>query len=394
MSDIERWNPDQGGDHHDDQYYGDDRRYFPEPQAQQPQVIIIDRDRRHGIMPDFIRHHGGALMVGALVLGGVAYVAYKAPECLKAVSQISDKSVSEACLTFGNPNSEASFSQLTIVKEEVTGDTKINVYGQVSALVGSDKPSEFKYEGGFLDEWPGIPDGVMRWNPDNKTEQVDYNVCLVGNQSDKVMLDAPKGSKEGEQSRQAGITYTIETDPLGNPTKLKIKAGYLDVCFPRIAVTPENAAMWTGVEGTKFNIDPHFDGGVENTFRYMQERLIMAYVPAAACPDKLVNMDALKESIATEVIGSIYRKKKISRAVLDKISDEHLYEVTLGTPAERQAAYKKAYEDTRNEISNMKRSNPDHNGDTHPLEKPKFADLVVKECAANATTPITVKAQN
>ena len=46
------------------------------------------------------------------------------------------------------------------------------------------------------------------------------------------------------------------------------------------------------------------------------------------------------------------------------------------------------------EISKMKRSNPDHNGNTHPLEKPKFADLEVKECAANATTPVTVKAQN
>jgi hypothetical protein len=289
--------------------------------------------------------------------------------------------------------STGAFTDKKFESEDLTSTVSFLVTGEVTVKIANadpSKPSKMDYDVSPLNNpnaWPGV-DRTTYWGKDGKAATAQYNPCVKltdDKNRGEVARDATglTAEQQAQTGPSGGLAYHIKTEPLPGPnqgkiTSVEVDSAVLDVCFPRIPNTPDNAQMYTVSNPHPNSPQVDFPSNEANTFRWMNDSIVIADVQAGACPEAVTDTAAVEQQIKTLVLGQIVAKKPALQGglTLDMIN------FTLQPPSVRKAYYDQVLADTIQKMKDQKETLPDGKGETFKLSGKEFGELQVQECKA------------
>lgn len=343
------------------------------------------------------RHKTIAVGTAAAVLAGYLVIHNSLPACERAVAAHGASGIGE-CISnpfhYTQRPAQADFGNLNVQHEDLTGNVSVQTFGAVTMKIGGSR-STFDYRAmHFLQHLPGSKaDATLYWNKDGKqAEEIKYYPCIVGTNDYTKSKSAHKPAMHAsfqapDNAPSAGLKYTIEPDKTPGPNygKVKdivIKAGILDTCFMHVDDAQPNKSIWSD--------DPHdrvnFGDAERATFEWEQEDLITYYALSQACPEKVVDMNAIKAAVAKAAIGGMlddHQNDKQFQQLITRVYDGGKVIVQIDPPEKRRAYYQQQLNERKQQIASWGQSfpNPQKGNKRYKLAKPKFGSFAVQSCS-------------
>ncbi len=307
---------------------------------------------------------------------------FERDECLPDINmpEVSAEHQAPAEVTIGDLEKEY---------EDQSGTVEAQVYGEVTVGVGGSKSKVDYDEKSLFRDFAGDVDATNYWNRNgNRVQRIIYNPCIrtaddYRNTAIKPIKSADE-SKNIEEEKQASpvefkyVVDVIERGPnAGFVNSVTIDAGYIDACFARQEVSAQNSLNFEANKDNQRPVGKHEDA----TFRWMIESLTLAYAQAEACPEEVVDVSVIRQSIKELVLGrAIANNPEMATKITDAFENGR-FVLELDGPEARRAFYRQELRVLASEISAMDRSfpNEEKGGKTYPLDV-KLGDFAVTQC--------------
>lgn len=317
--------------------------------------------------------------VGALVAAGVgAYEIYE--NCLK------DGRLAHCIEHIYNPKKpdQAKIGGLAIAGELVTGNASVETFGEVQAQVKG--WATFDYDENWLAGSPGV-DRTLFFNRDHsKTATVTFNPCIR-------LSDNYKNTK-------LDIPYKVEPGPNGTIKDVIVDAGSIDACFPRF--DSGNELLWSTSHCTPVLCNNQgIPDTLSNTAHKVVNDLWVSFVQQDSCPQNGVNVPAVKDEIASRVVGDIVTQHKALSGMVEAAYDAgkkasyaagSQFVVNLAEQSSSQPEYQNAFNQELTTVRGMRRTFPDVKGDSDKMAPPQVQTPALSNC--NVIQPMNVAAQH
>lgn len=333
-----------------------------------------------------------SLTIAGVVAFGAVEVATN-PSCVKAVMSQNGSGMLEHCVPHPHiGNSDSQISGIGVKDEKLaTSAVILGIGGMAINMSGS---ATFNYDGGnWVTNTPFVTDYQIYYNHGNKkTTKIDATPCFTFGDDYKTALNldiSPGPNNAQDKSGHPENTVKIDTTygPDGNTIEaINIDAGYIDLCSPHIANTPENNLLgserWWSF-GT-------FGASQRGTYTYLMDDLLIRGALAGSCLEEKLDMNAVKVlvkkvtigELATDSKGNIVQGRTDELAAVDKANK---ITVSVRNPADRRAKYQKDFDDAVAKYAQMRSTLP-NDGKTYNLDPLKIdkSEFKARNCTVNS----------
>jgi hypothetical protein len=322
-----------------------------------------------------------AAVVGVGLALGAVQMYGDLGECGRSITQ----GGIEGCMpNLGGPSGSAEIGDIEVKSQNLTGIAQIATYGEVTVTLGGEE-SEFKYDDAWWRTTPFLTDARLFWNRKGKgTYNVIYNPCIKNsNDYTEPISDKMNLNQKIDETPGRAVSYNVVPNAKQGVKEVDIDAGTLDACFLRPGTDPSND-LWSTPNGL-IHFNRHQFGSIEEkTARWMISSLTEAITLANACPQKVLNTDAVKDNIKGVVFAAAVKKYPQYKQSLTKLYTESpdKFKVDLDPPSSRQDYYRNKLDGLRGRIASMDKTLPDNKGKRHDMHRPKIGNLSVKNCTA------------
>lgn len=340
-----------------------------------------------------------AVGVGVAVAGLAIYNNFdNLPECVKSPGW-------DACMPDADIGRQAAadtdIGDFEKVFEDQTGTVAVQTFGEVAIGIGGTK-STLDYDEKSLWDFAGDVDATMYWNRrGDSVQKILYNPCIrtdedysnAGGELPKT-IDGKNPGAEPRQAPSSVLNYKIDVvergDNAGKVSGVTVNSGVLDTCYVRMDEGPENYLNFTYNGSNQTSVGTHEDA----TFRWMVNSLALAYAKAEACPEEVVDMEAVREKIARTVLGDAVAAYPELAQELAKAHDEGKFDVKILSPQFRSSYYRKQLAKLAKEIDNRERSFPNERQDneTYPMNA-SIGGFKVTKCSVSEPVSVTRKGE-
>jgi len=332
----------------------------------------------------------GAVSSGLLLLGGlyaaggiVSRMFDEVPDCI-----FPNPFSCAAELSEDHPQ-KTEYGGMDVVAEEVSGTASYITYGEVRVSVDGEQSTADFDNPDWWEDFAGDVDATMyAFSEEGQVMTLVYNPCIKksddysGTTTD-INPSEDKNSVGGEQpagSPSGSLSYEVafhQSGPeVGTVQSVSVDAGILDACFMRIEETPENAAV--------FNYDndnqTQFGDAQDITFRYDVRKLATLYAASEACPENVIDLEAVRDDLARTALGDMSAEHPEQATLFANAYNQGLFEVSVDGPENRRVLRTAEFNEFIAEVKARDETLPDAQGNTWGMITPEFGNFVVGSC--------------